>query len=62
MEACRGVTNKRGELSKSHSDIAAGVSGNKLKKCKSHCFTSELSNISRRGASYPGSVQEKGTQ
>ena len=62
MEACGGVTDERGELSKSSSNIAVGVSGNKLKKGKSHCFASELSNISGRGASYPGSVQEKGTQ
>ena len=56
LEACGGVTNERGELSKCSSNIVAGVSGNELKKGESHRFTSILSDVSRRGASYPGNV------
>ena len=56
VEACRGVTDERGELSKCGSNIAVGVSCNEPKKGESHHFTSELSDINGRGASYPGSV------
>ena len=56
MEVCGDVTDERGELSKSSSNIVVGVSGNKPKKGRSHHFASKLSNISGRGASCPGIV------
>ena len=56
LQVCGGVPNKRGQLSKHGSDVAMRVSGNKSKEGKSHRFASILSNVSRRRASYPGSV------
>ena len=56
LEACRGVTNERGELSERGSDIATRVSGNKSKKGESYCFASILPDVSGRGASYPGNI------
>ena len=56
LEACGGVPNKRGQLSKCGSDVATRVSHNKLKEGESHHFASILSNVSGRRASYPGNV------
>ena len=56
LEACGGVPNKRGQLSKHGSDVAMRVSGNKSKEGESHRFTGILSNVSGRRASYPGNV------
>ena len=56
LEACRGVPNKRGELSECGSDIVTRVSGNESKKGESHRFASILPDVSRRRASYPGNV------
>ena len=56
LEACRGVPNKRGQLSKRSSDIVTRVSGNKLKEGESHRFASILPDVSGRRASYPGNI------
>ena len=56
LETCRGVPNKRGQLSKCSSDVVMRVSGDKLKEGESHGFASILSNVSGRRASYPGNV------
>ena len=56
LEACGGVPNKRGQLSKHGSDVATRVSGNKSKKGESHRFAGILPDVSWRRASYPGNV------
>ena len=56
LEACGGVPNKRGQLSKRGSDVVTRVSGNKLKEGKNHRFAGILPDVSGRRASYPGNV------
>ena len=51
LEACGGVPNKRGQLSKCSSDVVMRVSGNKSKEGESHHFASILPDVSGRRAS-----------
>ena len=62
LEVCGGVPNKRGELSERGSNIATRVSGNKLKKGKSHLSPAYCLMSAGEGPLTQGMSREKGTQ